>query len=91
MSDLAGDPLISRIPSNDFLERLLGHHPRVQAVEALPCILEIKALLQDIFVAEPVQGIPHGPRRKVCLLDNIFLGQQATGFQDLEYELGRWR
>ena len=44
---------------------------------ALARILEIEALLKDILLLQSVQGVPYGPRRKICLGDDIFLRQKA--------------
>lgn len=71
---------------------LCSNHPRViQPVQALARILEIEALLQDLFIPEPIERIAHSPRREVCFLYNIFLCQQAAGFQDLVHQFCRRR
>ena len=58
-----------------------------QPVEALPGIGEIMALDKDLLSPEPVQRIPHRPRRQRGLADEIFLGELVSVLQHLVHEL----
>ena len=67
-------------PNPKIHSHLLCHHPhglRVQSIEALARVLEIEALLKDVFLLQSVQGVPDGPRRKIRLGDDILLRQKA--------------
>jgi hypothetical protein len=70
---------LDRPKSKDGIAILLCHHPhglRIQSIEALARILEIEALLKDMLLLQSVQGVPHGPLRKICLGDDVFLRQK---------------
>jgi len=71
---------LDRPKSIDRIAILLCHHPhglRNQSIEALARVLEIEALLKNMLLLQSVQGIPHSPRRKICLCDDILLRQKA--------------
>lgn len=49
-------------------------HPRhVQPVEALPRVLEIEPLLENILVPETIERVADGPWWKIGFFDDIFL------------------
>jgi len=63
----------------EFGGHLLCHHLqgfRIQSIEALARILEIEALLKDMLLLQPAQGISHGSRRKIGFGNYIFLREE---------------
>jgi len=64
---------------------------RIQAVEALPGVDEIKTLDKEFFFLEPVQCVPHGPWGQGGLADEFLLRQLAAVFKHFVHELSRWR
>ena len=60
----------------------------IQPVKALTCILEIEALLDQVLFSQTAQGIPYSSGRKIGLIYDILLSQEAVRLQHLDNQLG---
>lgn len=84
------NPIVLRQADQKEEVYLASHHlpaTVVQSEQALARILEIEALLQDIFFFQSVQGVSDCSCRKIGMLRNILLRQKAAGFQHFENKL----